>query len=67
MSEQIIIFDNLVRATDVVGQYKVIEAKASDPFVSPNAPGLPASVASLDGVSSLAVESARSFSKAFAS
>jgi len=67
MSEQIIIFDNLVRATDVVGKYKVIEAKASDPFVSPNAPGLPANVASLDGVSRLAVESARNFSKAFAS
>jgi len=65
MSEQIITFDNLVRATDVIGEYKVIEAKGSDPFVSPNAPGLPVSVESLADVSSIAVKSAEKFANAF--
>jgi len=65
MSEQIITFDNLVRATDVIGEYKVIEAKASEPFVSPNAPGLPVSVGSLKDVSRLATGSAERFAQAF--
>jgi len=62
----IIVFDNLVRATDVIGEYKVIEAKApAEPFSCHNAPGFPASVESLASISELAKSSAQRFLGAF--
>lgn len=49
---KVIIFDNLVRPTDVVGEYTEVKAlqPASDPFLNANAAGTVRQVDSMDGV-----------------
>lgn len=64
--ENIIVFDNLVRATDVIGEYKQLEAIRPESFVAKNAAGNPAHVTNdIDGISKLAKSSAINFKEAF--
>ena len=67
--ENIIVFDNLVRATDVIGEYKQLEAVRPESFVAKNAAGSPAHVMNdmndIDGISKLAKSSAANFKETF--
>jgi len=62
----IIVFDNLVRPSDIVGSYESITGKAPSSFVSSNAAGMPPSVDSLSAISVLASNSAQNIKLAFA-
>lgn len=66
-AEEIIVFDNLVRPTnDLVGDYRAISAKAPEPFVASNAPGMPADIGEdLASVGKIASHSARVFREVF--
>lgn len=66
---RVIVFDNLVMPTDVVGEYKSVEALRPDdePFVNANAAGALKQVKLLDDVRKCADESGKNLKELFSS
>ena len=65
----VIVFDNLVSSTDVVGEFKPVKAvtPVAEPFVNPNAAGSPKAVEKLEDVKKRAASSGENLKKVFGS
>jgi len=55
---QVIVFDNLVRPTDVIGEFKSVEAKVPAPFSAQNASACLADYGSYDAIAAAGERSA---------
>lgn len=63
--EDIIVFDNLVRQTDVIGEYASVKAKRAEPFLNSNAAGQTREIGSRDELSEIALNSGKRLRQLF--
>ncbi|HEC13573.1 MAG TPA: hypothetical protein ENI80_10070 [Acidiferrobacteraceae bacterium] len=63
----VIVFDNLVRPTEVVGEFDMVKAKKSKPFKNSNAAGDTRRISCLEDVEKSALESGNRLKQAFGS